>query len=101
MHVKNNAISGYIKPLFREIKAYDKRTDQEKNAFQKMYEKLVGGVANLLENMPRSEVATKVDIAGSVENPETNTFQIIGQLIKNAFFKAILPGFEQEMSLSE
>lgn len=52
MHVKNNAISGYIKPLFREIKAYDKRTDQEKNAFQKMYEKLVGGVANLLENMP-------------------------------------------------
>lgn len=98
VHVENDAITGYIKPLFRDIKAYDKRTDEEKNAFQKMYEQLVGGVAKLLENRPRAEVATKVDLGGPVENPETSTLQIIAQLIKNAFFKAILPGFEQEMA---
>ena len=63
-----------------------------------MYEMLVGGVANLLENRPRGEVATKADIAGPVESPKTSTLQIIGQLIKNAFFKAILPGFEQEVT---
>ena len=80
------------------MKVYDKRNDKEKNAFQKMYEKLVGGLAKLLENRPRAEVATKVEIAGPVESPETSTLQIIGQLIKNAFFKAILPGFEQEVT---
>ena len=76
---------------------YDKRNDKEKSAFQKMYEKLVGGLAKLLENRSRGEVATKADIAGPVEGPETSTLQIIGELIKNAFFKAILPGFEQEV----
>ena len=98
LHVKNNAISGYIKPLFREMKVYDKRKDKEKSVFHKMYEMLVGGLAKLLENRSRGEVATKADIAGPVESPETSTLQIIGQLIKNAFFKAILPGFEQEVT---
>ena len=78
------------------MKVYDKRKDKEKSVFHNMYEMLVGGVAKLLENRPRGEVATKADISGPVESPKTNTLQIIGQLIKNAFFKAILPGFEQE-----
>ena len=80
------------------MKVYDKRKDKEKSVFHKMYEMLVGGLAKLLENRSRGEVATKADIAGPVESPETSTLQIIGQLIKNAFFKAILPGFEQEVT---
>jgi hypothetical protein len=61
-----------------------------------MYEMLVGGVARLLQNRSHQEVATRADISGPVENPETSSWQIIGQLIKNAFFKAILPNFEKE-----
>ncbi len=98
LHVKNNAITGYVKPLFRDMKVYDKRKDEEKSAFKKMYEMLVGGVAKLLENRPRGEVATKAEISGPVKSPKMSTLQIIGQLIKNAFFKAILPGFEREVS---
>ena len=77
---------------------YDKRNDKEKSAFRKAYEMLVGGIAKLLENRPRAEVATKTDITGPVTNPETSSLQIIGELIKNAFFKSILPGFEQEVT---
>lgn len=57
---------------------------------------LIGGVAKLLENRPRKEIATKVDITGPVEKPETSTWEIVIELIKNAFFKAILPTFEKE-----
>jgi hypothetical protein len=57
---------------------------------------LIGGVASLLENRPQQEVATRTDISGPVGNPETSTWQIVGQLIKSAFFKAILPSFEKE-----
>ena len=32
LHVKDNAISGYVKPLFRDMKVYDKRKDKEKSA---------------------------------------------------------------------
>lgn len=98
LHIKNDAISGYVKPLFRGMKVYDRRKDKEKNEFRKMYEMLVGGLAQLLENSPRGEIATKADITGSLQSPKTDTFEIIGRLIKNAFFKAILPGFEQEVT---
>ena len=63
---------------------------------QPMYEMLIGGVASLLENRSQQEVATRADISGPVGNPETSTWQIIAELIKNAFFKAILPSFEKE-----
>jgi hypothetical protein len=58
----------------------------------------VGGVANLLENRERKEVATQADISGPVDNPGSSTWQVIGRLIQNAFFRAILPGFDQELA---
>jgi hypothetical protein len=98
LHVKRDVVSGYIKPFFKDMKVYDKRQDKDKGIFRKLYEMLVGGVAKLLENRPHEQVATKADIGGRLENPETSTFQIVVQLIKNAFFKAILPTFEREVT---
>jgi hypothetical protein len=91
--VKNNRIEGYVKPLMRDVDVYDPEKDQDKALSQKMYQAVVGGVLSLLENRPRDEVATTSDVSGPVENPEADTWQIIGKLIQNAFFKAILPGF--------
>ena len=45
---------------------------------------------------PREEVATKADVSGHLARPRTETVQIVVGLIVNAFFKAILPGFERE-----
>jgi hypothetical protein len=98
LHVKNNAISGYIKPFFKDIKVYDRRKDKGQGIFHQAYEMLIGGVAKLLENRSRQEVATKANITGSLKNPETSTWQIIVELIKNAFFKAVLPSFEKEVA---
>jgi hypothetical protein len=96
LHVKNNKISGYVKPFIKDVKVYDKRKDKDQGIAHKLYEKLVGGVATLLENRTRQEVATKVIVSGPVSNPETDTWQIVGALLKNAFFKAILPTFDKE-----
>ena len=100
LSVRNNHIEGYVKPLFRDMQVYDKRQDAEKSLFRKLYERLVGGVSKLLENPPRDEVATKADISGPVDNPNTNTWQVIGRLVQNAFFRAILPGFDEQLSRS-
>ena len=94
LRVKNGRIAGYIKPLFRDMTVYDTRQEKEKNLFHKLYEGLVGDVAKLLENKPREEVATLTEISGALEDPETSTWQTVINLVKNAFFKAILPGFE-------
>jgi hypothetical protein len=92
--VKNGAVRGYVKPLFKELDVYDPRQDREKGLFQKIYEGLVGGVSELLENIPRDEVATKADISGRLENPQASTWQVLVNLVQNAFFQSILPGFE-------
>ena len=101
LHVKNGEITGYVKPLFENMKVYDKRQDAEKSFFRKLYEKLVGGVAKLLENKNTDKVATKADIQGHVGEAKTSTWQIIRRLIENAFFRAILPGFDEALRLKK
>jgi hypothetical protein len=96
--VRQGKIEGYVKPLFRDMKVYDERQDREKSVFRKLYEGLVGGIAGLLQNRPREEVATETSISGDIEQPQTSTFETVLRLIQNAFFKAILPGFEKEVS---
>ncbi len=96
LSVKNGEIHGYVKPLFKDLKVYDPRQDKDKSFSQKLYEGVVGGIASLLENEPRQEVATKTEISGEVANPQTSTWQTVMHLIQNAFFKTILPGFERE-----
>jgi hypothetical protein len=96
--IRQGKIDGYVKPLFSDMKVYDRRQDAEKSIFRQLYEGLVGGISGLLENRPRSEVATQVPITGDVEGPQTSTWETIVRLIQNAFLKAILPGFEKEVS---
>jgi hypothetical protein len=96
--VRQGKIDGYVKPLFRDMDVYDRRQDREKGIFRKMYEGLVGGISSLLTNRPREEVATQVSVSGDIESPQTSTWETVVRLIQNAFFQAILPGFEKEVS---
>ncbi|PYQ66987.1 MAG: hypothetical protein DMF53_02495 [Acidobacteria bacterium] len=94
--VHNGRIDGYVKPLFKDVQVYDPQQDQDKPPLKKLYEKVVGGVAHLLENHPREQVATVADISGPISQPHTSTWDVIVNLVSNAFVKAILPGFERE-----
>jgi hypothetical protein len=95
LSVRDNQIDGYVKPLLRDVEVYDPEKDKDKGLTQKLYQAVVGGVLGLLENRPRDEGATKTDVSGELEDPQASTWQIIGNLVQNAFFKAILPGFAQ------
>ncbi len=97
MKVKNGKIEGYVKPFFRDVDVYDPEKDENKALMKQMYEAVVGGITGLLQDRPRDAVATKGDVTGPVENPQANTWQIVGNLVQNAFFKAILPGLESEV----
>jgi len=100
LSVHDGAIEGYVKPFFKDMVVYDPSQDKNKSFMKKMYERVVGGVGRVLENRPREEVATKTDISGPLDNPKVGTMQAIVKLVQNAFFKAILPGFERETSRS-
>jgi hypothetical protein len=94
--IRDGWVEGYIKPLFRDIEVLDSEQDKDKNVFKKIYEGIVGGIAKLLENQ-RGEVATVTSLNGPLENPKANAMQALSGLLKNAFVKSILPGFQNEI----
>ncbi len=96
--IRNNRIQGYVKPIFKNMEVADMRTPEDKSLFHKLYAGAVGAMTELLKNRPRQVVATQTDISGPLEDPRANTAQIIINLVRNAFYKAILPGFEREVS---
>ena len=92
--VKNGAINGYVKPLFHDITVYDWNQDKEKHPLRQLYEAAVGAASSVLTNRNRNDVATITDLSGPVESPSASTLQMIGNLLRNAFVRAILPGLE-------
>ncbi len=94
LHGKNNRISGYIKPFIKGVQVYDKRMDKDQGIPHQLYERLIDGAAWTLENSQHREVATKINISGTLGQPETSTWQIVVGLVKNAFFAELLPTFE-------
>jgi hypothetical protein len=75
---------GYVKPLFKDLVAYDADQDREKGFVQKLKERVVNVVGKVMKNMPRKEVATKVDISGPVENPQYSTLQIVVRVVQDS-----------------
>jgi hypothetical protein len=95
-NVRDRQVQGYVKPLFKGVEVYHPDQDRDKAASNKLYQAVVGGVLDLLKNRPRQQVAAETEISGPIENPEANTWQIIGTLVRNAIFEAILPRLKQE-----
>ncbi|HEV8609897.1 MAG TPA: DUF748 domain-containing protein [Thermoanaerobaculia bacterium] len=98
IRIKNGYITGYVKPIFKDLNIYDPKQDAKKPFFKKLYEGVVEGLGDLLRNKKKDQVATVAQISGPVGNPNSSIWQILGKIIENAFVKAILPGFEQELN---
>jgi hypothetical protein len=92
--VKNGRVDGYVKPIFRDLDVFDRTQDEDKKFGQKLKERAADVAAKIFKNRKRDEVATVADISGPLENPKASTFQVIINLVRNAFVKAIVPGFE-------
>jgi Domain of Unknown Function (DUF748) len=101
LSAKNGVITGYVKPLFKDMKIYSGEQEEGKPVLRKMYEGVVGGVAKLLENRRREQVATKAEVSGRIDNPNVSAVDVVIRLVQNAFFKAILPGFDVEIAKAD
>ena len=98
LKVENDAVTGYVKPLFRDVKVGVPEGEPEpaKSFGQRLYQGAVGLAAKVLKNRPRKEVATVVTITGRADQPVYSMWSAVGHLLQNAFIKAILPGFDPE-----
>src|SRR5439155_185747 len=78
LRTKDGALSGYVKPLFRDVKiGGDGDSGQEKSLRRRLYEGLVNVAGKILRNRPRGEVATLVTLGGRVDGPEFSRWQVV------------------------
>ena len=97
INVKNGRVQGYVKPLFKDLDVYDKEQDEDKRLGAKLKEKAADVVAKVFKNRKRDEVATIGKLEGPLQNPKASTWEVLVNLVRNAFFEAILPGFERQI----
>jgi hypothetical protein len=90
LDAKEGAVTGYVKPLFRNLKVFDLRKDS-RNPLQAFWEALVGIAATVLKNQQRDQVGTLIPISGRLDDPNADYLATVGNLLRNAFVRAYLP----------
>ena len=93
LYMNRGKIDGYVKPLFADVDVYDTGQERGESLGHQAYEVVVGGIAGLLENR-NDATATRAKVEGRSDAPDVSTWEVIVNLVRNAFFKAILPGLE-------
>jgi hypothetical protein len=93
---KEGEITGYVKPLFRNLKIFSLKEDiSEDNVLQFFWQALMGGLTTVLKNFPRDQFGTLIpftaDASGSTS---TDILATIGNILRNAFVRAYLPRLE-------
>lgn len=86
-------IDGYVKPMFADVDIYDTEQERHDSLGQKLYEAIAGGVAGLLANRD-DHTATRATISGRTDAPRVSAWEVAVNLVRNAFFDAIVPGLE-------
>jgi hypothetical protein len=93
--VKDGNIDGYVKPMFADLEVYNYQKDKNTPILHQAKELVIGGASHLLKSRRTDQVASDVDLKGKLTSPNVDIWQALGQVLRNAFIQAIIPGFDR------
>jgi hypothetical protein len=93
MQANEGQISGYIKPLFRNLKLFSLSKDlKEDSVLQFFWQAVVGATTAALKNFPRDQFGTVIPFtADATGTTSADILATIGNILRNAFIRAYLP----------
>lgn len=94
---QDGRLEGYAKPLFRDVEifSWEQEVEQQgENPLRIAWEAVAGFLQNLFKNQEMDQIATRVEISGTIDNTEASTLQAIAGVLRNAFVDAFRPQFE-------
>lgn len=95
LHLMNGKLDGYLKPFFENLKILNWEKDKKEDGFfRAVWEAIAGLVSEGVENQPRDRIATQVPIQGNVNQPDTDVWLTVVNILKNAFVEAFNKGIE-------
>ena len=89
---------GYAKPVMRDVDIYSSE-EPEKNPLKRLWEGIVDVAADVLENREKDQVAARIPLSGTIENPDADLFATIGSVLRNAFVSAFARSLEGSISV--
>jgi hypothetical protein len=95
---KDNVVTGYVKPIVKDLKVVNWEKDKD-HPLKIAWEAIIGGVAWVFKNHHKDQLATKVEFEGQLKSPDFNIWEIIGQVLHNAFIQALYPSIENSISI--
>lgn len=97
LEARRGAFNGYVKPLVEDLDVLAWRKEEER-PIVKLWEGLVGGVAEIFENQPNDRLATRIPIEGRFDQPRVDAGTAILALLRNAFIRALRHGLDVSAS---
>jgi hypothetical protein len=93
---KEGQISGYVKPLFRNLKVFSLTQDiKEDNVLEFFWQALIGALTTAFKNQPKDQFGTLIPFSGDATGAtNTDILATLGNLLRNAFVRAYLPRLE-------
>jgi hypothetical protein len=100
MATAEGRFEGYVKPILEDATIF--RLDEEaSNPLQKVWEALVELAANIFENPPEDQVATRIPLSGELESPDADLLSTFVNLSRNAFVAAFSHSIEGRISMKD
>jgi hypothetical protein len=93
---REGQLSGYVKPLFRNLKVFSLTRDiRDENVLRVFWQALLGAATTVFKNHPRDQFGTMIPFSGDLSGATTTDIPAtIGNILRNAFVRAYLPRLE-------
>ncbi len=91
---------GYVKPLLKDVQIFS-RGEGDRTIGQYFKELFAEGAQELIENHRKDQIATRVPIAGTVEQTETEIYTAIIAVLRNAYFNAFRPQLDDTIEYED
>ena len=93
---KDGGFQGYVKPFFENLD-FKNLKDEDKGFAAQIWEKMVAGVAHLVKDKSRDQVATRIPFEGKFGDAKVGMFATIMNLFRHGFIKAFNPIVEDSV----
>lgn len=90
---KDGGFQGYVKPFFEDLD-FNNIEDKQKNPLSRIWENVVAGLAWLVKNKSRDQVATRIPFQGRFGDAQVGLLATITNLFRHGFVRAFNPTVE-------
>lgn len=92
---RGDRFEGYLKPFLRGVDVLRIEEEiEEQGLLASLWEGIVGVTQEAFENQPDDRLATRIPLAGTVEDPDVGFWATLANVLRNAFVEGLTPRLE-------